>query len=214
MRTIVFSNLKGGVGKTMHTAHLAVALEALGEGPVAIMDLDPQGTLSDWWNDRKSETPAFAQVNTQVDLPLRHAELGKAGYAWLIIDTPPQVSEMNRAAIKLADLVIIPSKHSKGDIKASLPTVDLCEVENTKFIYLLNETNGVAVANSAVKKLAEFGPVIPQTIPKLNGYWQAMSAGMTINEITKGTGAILIDELAAFVVARFERKKSPEKVRV
>jgi chromosome partitioning protein len=131
----------------------------------------------------------------------------RAGFKWLVIDTPPQTAAINRAAIRLADLVIIPSKHSKGDIKATLPTVDLCEEEHKKFIYLLNETNGVAVAHSAVKKLAEFGPVIPQTIPKLNGYWQAMSAGLTINEITKGTGALLIDELANFVVARFERSK-------
>lgn len=207
MKTIVFSCLKGGVGKTMHTAHLAVALEAMGQGPVVITDLDPQGTLSDWWNDRKSATPCFVNVRDAEDLPTKHAEMAKAGFEWLVIDTPPQTAAINRAAIRLADLVIIPSKHSKGDIKATLPTVDLCEEEHKKFIYLLNETNGVAVANSAVKKLAEFGPVIPQTIPKLNGYWQAMSVGLTINEITKGTGALLIDELANFVVARFERSK-------
>jgi chromosome partitioning protein len=131
----------------------------------------------------------------------------KGGVSWFLIDTPPQTAPINRAAIKLADLVIIPTKHSKGDIKATLSTVDLCEEEGKKFMYLLNETNGLAVANSAVKKLAEFGPVIPQTIPKLNGYWQSMSAGLTINEITKGTGAILIDQLAKFVVAKFEPRK-------
>jgi chromosome partitioning protein len=210
MKTIVFSCLKGGVGKTLHAAHLAVVLEAMGLGPVSVMDLDPQGTLADWWNDRKAETPHFVKVDGIKDLPVKHAKLSAAGCNWLVIDTPPQVADINRAAIRLADLVIIPSKHSKGDIKATLPTVDLCESEGRRFIYLLNETNGVAVANSAVKKLAAFGPVIPHTIPKLNGYWQAMSAGMTINEITKGTGAILIDELARFVVAKLERSKTAE----
>jgi chromosome partitioning protein len=207
MKTIVFSCLKGGVGKTMHTAHLAVALEAMGQGPVVITDLDPQGTLADWWNDRNAETPAFTNIKDAAELRERHAQLVKGEVSWFLIDTPPQTAPINRAAIKLADLVIIPTKHSKGDIKATLSTVDLCEEEGKKFMYLLNETNGLAVANSAVKKLAEFGPVIPQTIPKLNGYWQSMSAGLTINEITKGTGAILIDQLAKFVVAKFEPRK-------
>lgn len=212
MKTIVFSCLKGGVGKTTHTAHLAVALDSMGLGPVAVMDLDPQGTLSDWWNDRKAETPHFITVKDAADLPKKHADLAKAGCSWLVIDTPPQTAAINRAAIRLADLVIIPTKHSKGDIKATLPTVYVCEEENTKFIYLLNETNGIAVATSAVKKLAEFGPVIPQTIPKLNGYWQSMSTGLTINEITKGTGAILIDELAGFVVSKLSRTGAGERV--
>lgn len=214
MRTIVFSCQKGGVGKTLHTAHLAVALEAMGQGPVVTMDLDPQGTFSDWWNDRTADVPAFARVDNHSQLEAKKAELEAAGYRWLVIDTPPQVAEINLAAIRIADMVIIPSKHSKGDIKATLPTVDMCEATGTKFYYLLNETNGAGVTASAVRQLAAIGPVIPQTIPKLNGYWQSMIDGRTINEINKGTGAILINSLAEFVIGKFEKPAKKEKAHV
>jgi chromosome partitioning protein len=214
MRTVVLTCQKGGVGKTTHTAHLAVALEAMGQGPVVVMDLDPQGTLSDWWNDRTAEVPAFAQVDNHSQLVDKKAQLEAAGYKWLVIDTPPQVAEINRSAIEIADLVIIPSKHSKGDIKATLPTVDMCEAAGTKFYYLLNETNGAGVTAAAVRQLAAIGPVIPQTIPKLNGYWQSMIEGKTLNEINKGTGALLINSLAEFVISKFEKPAKKEKAYV
>lgn len=214
MRTVVFSCLKGGVGKSLHTAHLCVALEQMGQGPVVTMDLDPQGTHADWWNGRQAGTPAFAVVENHTQLADKHAELKGAGYKWLVIDTPPQIAEINRAAIKLADLVVIPCKHSVGDIKATLPTVALCEEEGKKFYYLLNETNGQAVAQTAKNKLAEIGPVIPHTIPKLNGYWEALIPGKTITEMSKGTGAILVNQVAEFIVGRFEKSAKKEKAHV
>jgi chromosome partitioning protein len=214
MRTVVFSCLKGGVGKSLHTAHLCVALEEMGQGPVVTMDLDPQGTHADWWNSREADTPAFAVVDSHAQLAAKHAELKAAGFKWLVIDTPPQTAEINRAAIELADLVIIPCKHSVGDIKATLPTVELCEVAGKKFYYLLNETNGAAVAQTAKNKLAEIGPVIPHTIPKLNGYWESLIDGRTITELTRGTGAILIGNVAQFVVSKFEGTARKEKAHV
>ena len=32
-------------------------------GPVALIDTDPQASLSNWWNERKAETPIFASVS-------------------------------------------------------------------------------------------------------------------------------------------------------
>ncbi|WP_244832358.1 AAA family ATPase [Caballeronia sp. TF1N1] len=214
MHTIVFSCLKGGVGKSLHAAHLSVALEQMGFGSVVTMDLDPQGTHADWWNSREAETPHFAVVENHTQLKTKHAALKRAGYDWLVIDTPPQVAEINRAAIKLADLVIIPCKHSVGDIKATLPTVELCEQEGKKFYYLLNETNGKGVAQAAKNKLAEIGPVIPHTIPKLNGYWESLIPGKTITEVSSGTGAILIENVATFIVHKFKGAVRKEKAHV
>jgi chromosome partitioning protein len=85
MRTLVFSCLKGGSGKTTHSAHVAVALEVMGKGPVVTMDLDPQGSFSAWWNDRPAATPAFAKVEDAKHLPAKHAELAKAGFEWCIV---------------------------------------------------------------------------------------------------------------------------------
>jgi chromosome partitioning protein len=207
MKTIVFSCLKGGVGKSLHAAHLCVALEEF--GPVVTMDLDRQGTHAGWWNRRSktTDTPAFAIIKNDATLAAEHAKLKKSGhFSWCIIDTPPQVAPINRAAIKLADLVIIPCKHAVGDLMAVMPTVDLCDEENKKFIFLLNETHGNAVATEAREKLAAVGPVIPGHIPTNNRYWQSLAKGQGITEFYKGSPAILVQNLAQFVVDRLERR--------
>jgi chromosome partitioning protein len=214
MRTIVFSCLKGGSGKTTHSAHFACALEEMGKGPVVTMDLDPQGSFSAWWNDRTADTPAFALVEDPKHLPRKHAELKTAGFEWCVIDTPPQDGEINKAAIALADLVVIPVKHSPHDIRASISTVNLCSEAGKKFFFLLNETNGKAVALDATRNLAAMGPVIPVAVPKLNGYWQSMIDGRTYRDMDKGTGAIVIDQVATFLLSQFEKAPKREKAHV
>ena len=53
---------KGGSGKTTLSGHLAVQAQRAGAGPVVLIDIDPQGSLADWWNEREAEYPAFAQT--------------------------------------------------------------------------------------------------------------------------------------------------------
>jgi len=59
MRVIAVVSRKGGAGKTTLTAHLAVAAEASGHGPVAVIDTDPQDGLAGWWNARQTQTPLW-----------------------------------------------------------------------------------------------------------------------------------------------------------
>src|SRR3954470_11057742 len=60
MYVIVLASQKGGVGKTTLAAHLAVIAEAAGDGPAVLIDTDPQGSLSAWWNVREANSPALA----------------------------------------------------------------------------------------------------------------------------------------------------------
>ncbi len=52
MHVIVVASRKGGAGKTTLAGHLAVQAERQGDGPVALLDTDSQGSLADWWNLR------------------------------------------------------------------------------------------------------------------------------------------------------------------
>ena len=63
MKVLVFAAQKGGSGKTTLAAHMAVQAELAGDGPVALMDADPQGSLTDWWNEREFEAPLFARTS-------------------------------------------------------------------------------------------------------------------------------------------------------
>ena len=88
MRVLAFASQKGGSGKTTLTGHLAVQAERAGHGPVVLIDIDPQGSLSDWWNERTAEEPAFAQTTVSrlaADLEI----LRQQGFKLAMIDTPP-----------------------------------------------------------------------------------------------------------------------------
>src|SRR5258708_13386822 len=63
MYVIAVASQKGGSGKTTLAGHLAVQADRTGFGPGALVDTDPQGSLSEWWNPRAAETPLFARAS-------------------------------------------------------------------------------------------------------------------------------------------------------
>ena len=62
MQTIVVNSQKGGSGKTSLCAHLSVEAERIGDGPVYLIDTDPQGTLSAWHEARAAEAPRRVEI--------------------------------------------------------------------------------------------------------------------------------------------------------
>ena len=58
MRVLALASQKGGSGKTTLSGHLAVQAQLAGAGPVCLIDIDPQGSLADWWNEREADMPA------------------------------------------------------------------------------------------------------------------------------------------------------------
>ncbi len=66
MFACVLASRKGGAGKTTLACHLAVEAGRAGYGPVAVVDLDPMGGLSGWWDARKAEIPALVRVETSL----------------------------------------------------------------------------------------------------------------------------------------------------
>src|SRR3546814_8630502 len=52
---LALASQKGGSGKTALSGHLAVQAQRAGAGPVVLIDIDPQGSLADWWNEREAE---------------------------------------------------------------------------------------------------------------------------------------------------------------
>ncbi len=70
MQVIVINSQKGGSGKTMLAKHLAVEAERAGDGPLFLIDTDPQGSLTAWHTKRDSEVPQ------RVELPFEGIEKG------------------------------------------------------------------------------------------------------------------------------------------
>ncbi|HET6198348.1 MAG TPA: ParA family protein, partial [Acetobacteraceae bacterium] len=137
MHVLVLASQKGGAGKTTLSRHLAVQAEHAGDGPVILIDADPQGGLASWWNRRQATTPVFFTSNLD-DLPQHLARARQGGFRLVIIDTPPQATTLIRSVVRLADLVLIPTRPSPDDLDAVGRTIDIVEEASKPMIFVVN----------------------------------------------------------------------------
>jgi chromosome partitioning protein len=187
MYVIAVSSQKGGSGKTTIAAHLAVRADAAGQGPVVLIDTDPQGSLAEWWQSRTNDSPALATVKPE-DLAANLAELRSYGTAIAIIDTPPALTGSIEQVIAMADLVLIPVRPSPHDLRAAGGTVELARKAGKPFMFIVNSASPRAsITAQAVAALSEHGRVAPVILYQRTEYAASMIDGRTVTE-TAGSG--------------------------
>ena len=122
---VAILNPKGGCGKTTLAAHLARALHLKGQ-TVLLADADAQGSARDWHTagDGKAGFPVIGMDRPTLDRDL--ISLG-APYQWVFIDGAAKLEKMSAAAVKAADLVLIPIQPSPLDIWACDPLVEMIQ---------------------------------------------------------------------------------------
>ena len=183
MKVIALISQKGGVGKTTLTGHLAVEAEAAGDGPIVLLDTDPQGSLAAWWNAREVEAPAFANAQLSA-LPEQIASLEKAGYAYAFIDTPPAMTREIAAVIAQADLVVIPVKPSPHDLRAVGSTVELVEEAGKPFLFVVTMAKAASrLTAQSIAALSAHGPVAPAMLGDRVDFAASMVDGRTVREL-------------------------------
>jgi chromosome partitioning protein len=183
MHIVAVASQKGGSGKTTIAGHIAVDAEISGDGPVALIDTDPQGSLAAWWNARKSETPIFARVDIN-DLERHLGILRSAGIKLVVIDTPPAISASISAVIKVSHLIVIPSRPSPHDLRAVGATVDLVEAAGKPMLFIVNAaTAKTRIAADAAVALSQHGTVAPVTLHQRTDFASSMIDGRTVGEI-------------------------------
>ena len=123
MNVIVFASRKGGSGKSTLTAHLAAQAHRPSR-PVLLLDSDPQGSLTLWHKLRGGGEPPLRAATEGVADLIKAAK--RAGYEWVCIDPPPNMSAAVTDAIHAATLVVIPARLTVFDIAAVKETMDLC----------------------------------------------------------------------------------------
>lgn len=140
-KTITVAQQKGGAGKTTLAAQLAVAMIAA-KRRVALLDIDPQGSLTAWHGLRRR---TLGQEAGGLDLSVvagwrLSTELNrlKDDYDILIVDSAANADTENKAAIRASDLVIVPMQPSLVDLWATGPTLELAEKQKTKAMLMLN----------------------------------------------------------------------------
>ncbi|MGA2126890.1 MAG: ParA family protein, partial [Xanthobacteraceae bacterium] len=139
MRTITFATQKGGSGKSTLAIGLAVAAMQAGER-VFLLDTDRQGTVANWTTRRSNPEPGNEHVADGYGLDRTVSELARDGYTLAIIDTPGSNDSSTAAAIRAADLCLIPARPSPADIEATHPTLSAIRRLNKEFAFVLNQT--------------------------------------------------------------------------
>ena len=212
MHVIVLASQKGGAGKTTLAAHVAVTAEIAGDGPAVLIDTDPQGSLSAWWNARTAEVPALAPT-TIAELPAKLAALADAGYAVAVVDTPPAITEAISAVLQSADFVLIPTRPSPHDLRAVGSTVELVQAAGKPFVFAVTQAKPNArLTVQAVAALSEHGVVAPSIIHDRVDYAGSMIDGRTVQETDpKGRSAAEMAELWRFNKAQIAKSTKARK---
>lgn len=206
MHILALTSQKGGSGKTTLAGHLAVAAEQAGAGPVALIDTDPQGSLTDWWNERQSATPSFlsASIATLAD-DLKRAE--DLGFKLVVIDTPPAITDMIEHVIALSDLIVIPTRPSPHDLRAAGTTISMVESVGKPLVFVINAANPRArITGEAAVVLSQHGTVAPVTVHQRTDFAASMIDGRTVMELPRSERSS--DEMIrlwSYLDGRFQR---------
>ncbi|WP_230293782.1 ParA family protein [Croceicoccus sp. Ery5] len=206
MRVLALASQKGGSGKTTLSGHLAVQAQRAGAGPVVLIDIDPQGSLADWWNEREDEFPAFAQTAV-ARLANDLATLRQQGFKLAVIDTPPAITMAIQSVISVAELVVVPTRPSPHDLRAVGATVDICARANKPLVFVVNSALSKArITSEAAAALAQYGTVAPVVLHHRTDFAASMIDGRTVMEIDPhGRSAQEMEQLWAFLAERLEK---------
>jgi len=206
MRVLAVSSQKGGSGKTTLAAHLAVQADRAGAGPVAMIDTDPQGSLSDWWNARSAVTPHFARTS-MATLVADIARLRNLGMRVVVIDTPPAITATIHDVVQLADLVLVPTRPSPHDLRAAGATVQLVESLGKPLVFAINgATPRARITTEAAISLSQHGTLAPSVVHTRVDFASSMIDGRTVMELPNAQRSA--DEIAAlwdYLAGRLER---------
>lgn len=184
---------KGGPGKTSTSTNVSSCLKVRHGLKVLLVDYDPQGSASSWAasRDKGEDDPGVIPVvsigaNLARDLP---AIAG--GYDVVVIDGKPALDALMTAALKVADLVIIPVQPSPYDIWATEPTINLIKERQEladgrplAAILVSQAIPGTRLAGEIRAHLKSYDlPVLDAQTCKRQAYIKGVAAGESVMDL-------------------------------
>lgn len=198
-KVITVAQQKGGSGKTTLTAHLACELARRGRH-VALIDIDPQGSLGRWFMLRFERTTGVLG-----DLAFSTASAWGVTYEctknkamdYVLIDTPPKIDADLKPALKAADAVLVPVAASEVDLWATEGVLDLAGREGRRPLAVLNRARaGTRLTEKVRTALAALDADPAATVlAQRQAYAEALGCGQGVCEYPGAKAAA--DEVAS-----------------
>lgn len=202
---IAMCGQKGGSGKT--TAAIAASAELVDRGyRVLLVDADPQGSVRTWADvaaEAGHPTPTVIAMGAQMHKSGQLDEIA-SGYDVTVIDCPPRHGEIQRSALMIADLAVLPCGPSAVDAWALAESVELVseaqglrpELRATTLI--TRRVHGTTIGTEARKSLRNTGlPVLRSEFYARVAYQEAPAAGLGVAQYAPTDKAAT--EVRAFV---------------
>ena len=154
---ILVGGEKGGSGKSCLAQNLAVYFARDKKAIVLMVDCDPQRTTSDWIQARNAD-PALPPINCiQLYGKIRNDLLSLAQhYDYMVVDCGGQDNLALRAAMSVADHVVIPLRPKRRDLKTVPHMEDMlstCKMVNPKMLASFVITQCPSLPNQASRIL-------------------------------------------------------------
>ena len=150
---ILVGGEKGGSGKSCLAQNLAVYFARNKKAIVLMVDCDPQRTTSDWIQVRNSD-PSLPAINCiQLYGKIRNDLISLAQhYDYVVVDCGGQDNLALRAAMSVADHVVIPLRPKRRDLKTVPHMEDMlstCKMVNPKMLASFVMTQCPSLPNQA-----------------------------------------------------------------
>jgi chromosome partitioning protein len=197
----VVGNLKGGSGKSTVAFNLAVWLTRH-HSQVKLYDFDPQKTLCDVIEVRSDEgfEPEMTVEQPQGDLAAALREAAKDSE--VIVDVGTADMDAMRAAISVADRVVIPVAPSQADVWSTqrflviINKVAADAGHKPKLLLFVNRADthhSVRESDETEEalKMLPGGSVLPCRIYQRTAYRRSFSEGLAVYELQPGSKAAL-----------------------
>lgn len=192
-KIITVAQQKGGAGKTTVVAQLA-AVYAAQKKNVALVDIDPQASLTSWFAERKR---SLGEDNSLLLASVGgwrlKAELDRLqqDFDVILVDAPPHAQTESNIAIRYADLLVIPVQPSPMDVWATAPTFKQAKKEKTEAIVLLNRIPPRGKLLDKIKLMLEEDerPMLKSTLGNRVAFASSMIDGLGVIESDKRSSA-------------------------
>jgi chromosome partitioning protein len=171
---ITITALKGGVGKTTTSIHIAAYLHE--KAPTLLIDADRNRSALVWSREDKLPFTVASQAGATAII---------SRYTHIITDTQarPEQEEL-QDLVASSDLLIIPTTPNHLDIDTTIKTTELLEKWGAKYKVLLTQVDSRTRTGRAARGILEEAklPLFQSDIPLLVAFERSSSKGVIVKD--------------------------------